>query len=161
MAGVQKPYGPWSRQILADLRRAGALKAEALVAYLAERGVHVDRTLVSHWQAGRAHLPADLLPHLAELSGRPELVFGPLLRPVRCEVVHSPSGSPDGRELIDLVLEAGARVGRLQRALLEARAETSPGGQTVTSEERAALVAELDGLIQRLSDVRTSLRGKS
>ena len=75
MGTVKRPYGPWSKEMLEGLREAGVLKVEALVEWLASRGTTVDRTLVSHWGAGRSHLPADVLVLLSEFTERPELVW--------------------------------------------------------------------------------------
>jgi len=139
------------------LRERRLLKVEAFIAWLAERGIKVDRTLVSHWGAGRSHLPADLLPLIAEFTGRPDVVFGAFLREVRCEAVEIPEGVPGDQDLVDLILEAGASLGRLQRALFEARLPSSPGGIAVTDEEKEELKARLDELIQRLADFRAKL----
>lgn len=139
------------------LRHKSLFKVEAFIAWLAERGIKVDRTLVSHWGAGRSHLPADLLPLIAEFTGRPDIVFGIFLREVRCEAVEIPKALIDDGDLVDLILDAGASLGRLQRALLEARLPTSPGGEAITGEERDELKAVLDELIQRLADFRAKL----
>ncbi len=157
MATVKGPYGPWSRSVLEALRERGLFKVEAFVAHLSERGVRVDRTLVSHWRAGRTHLPADLLPILAEFTGRPDLVYGPYLREAGCEVVRLPRGALEDRDLVDLILDAGATLGRLQRALFDARRPSSPGGEAVTPDERAELLGRVDELIQRLADLRARL----
>lgn len=140
--------------MMASLRQRGLLKVEAFVSWLGERGINVDRTLVSQWSAGRSHL----LPHLAAFTGRPELVFGEYVRPIACEVVRIPHGSAGGRELSELLLEAGALLGRLQQALVAALAPTSPGGiDDITTGERGEIRARLDQLIQQLADVRARI----
>jgi hypothetical protein len=102
-------------------------------------------------------LPADLLPLIAEFTGRPDIVFGLFLREVRCEAVEIPRASIEDGDLVDLILDAGASLGRLQRALFEARLPSSPGGEAITTEEREELKAVLDELIQRLADFRARL----
>jgi hypothetical protein len=157
MGKVKRPYGLWSQQMFESLRHHGVLKVEAFIAWMAERDIVIDRTLVSHWSAGRSHLPADLLPLIAEFTERPDLVFGGFLGAVECQAIPIPAGVPNDRDLVDLILEAGASLGRLQRALIEARLPTSPGGETITDGERTELRVELDELIQRLSDLRARL----
>ncbi len=160
MGAVKKPYGPHSRAMLESLRKKDLLKAEALVAFLSSRDIRIDRSLISHWCAGRSHLPADLLPLLSEFTGRPDAVFGHYVREVGCEVVQLPEAEIGDKELVDLILDAGATLGRLQRALFEARLPTSPGGEAITREERAELRRRLDELIQCLADVRARLLSK-
>ena len=157
MGTVKQAYGPWSQAMMAHLRASGELKVEAFVAWLAEREIRIDRTLVSHWISGRSHLPADLLPLLADFTGRPELVFGEYLHPIRCEVYRLPPGVPDGDELSDLVLHAGAAFGKLQHVLFQARQPDSPGGIEVVAEERAEIRDSLDDLIQELAELRAWL----
>jgi hypothetical protein len=157
MGAAKQPYGNWSTRMLAKLKASGCLKVEALVAWLAEREIHVDRTLVSHWSADRSHLPADMLPLLAEFCERPDLVFAPYLRAVGCDVVKLPIGRTKDRELIDLMLDSAASLGKLQDSLREARAPESPGGVAVTDSERDELRAELDVLQQHLADLRIRL----
>ena len=160
MGMIKRPYGPWSQGMLGSLRQRGLLKVEAFVHWLGERDLRVDRTLVSHWASGRAHLPADLLPHLAHFTDSPEHVFGDYLREVGCEVVRVPQGNASGPALIQLLLEAGALLGRLQSTLIRAMAPESPGGEAITVEERGELTDRLDTLIQQLMDIRARLRGR-
>ncbi len=156
--GSTRSYGSWSHHMLQSMRERGLLKVEAFVAWLAARDIRVDRTLVSHWAAGRTHLPADLLPLLAEFSGDPEAVFGGYVRAAECEVVRMPVSDTKDADLIDLMLSAGASLGRLQQALADARSPESPGGVAITAEERAALQVRLDQLMHLLADVRSRLR---
>ncbi len=144
--------------MLAGLRQRGLLKVEAFVQWLADRDLGVDRTLVSHWGSGRSHLPADLLPRLAEFTGHPEHVFGDYVRAVGCEVVRLPRGQASSEALIQLMLEAGALLGRLQQALIHAIAPDSPGGEAITSDERQELTERLDTLIHQLAEVRQQLK---
>jgi hypothetical protein len=157
MGAAKQPYGDWSTTMLAKLKESGCLKVEALVAWLSERDINVDRTLVSHWSADRSHLPADMLPLLAEFSERPDLVFAPYLRAVGCDVVRLPDGRTKDRELIDLMLDSAASLGKLQDCLREARAPESPGGVAITNSERDELRAQLDDLQQQLADLRVRL----
>ncbi len=161
MAKTRREYGSSSRTMLRALRDSGLLKVEALVAWLKGREIHVDRTLVSHWVAGSTHLPADLLPLLAEFTGRPDQVFGEYVRVVECEVVQIPSASAEDEDLTDLLLGASASLGRLHQVLCEARSPASPGGVTITADERAELSTRLDELIHLLADVRARLRGET
>ena len=146
--------------MLAQLRGDGQLKVEAFVSWLDARGVSIDRTLVSHWIAGRAHLPADLLPLLAQFSGHPELVFGEYLRVVGCELQKLPEARAQARELADHMLEAGVAVGHLQDSLLRAKAPDSPGGPLITDDERADLTRHVDRLVQQLIDLKAGLQVK-
>lgn len=157
MGVVKRPYGPWSRDMLEGLRQEGTLKVEAFVEWLAEQGLKVDRTLVSHWASGRSHLPADLLPLLAEFTGHPERVFGTYLRRLGCEVVRLPPAPASREELVQLLLEAGALLGRLQRTLIDAMAPESPGGVAITAEERAGLQERTDELIELIVGIRAHL----
>ena len=158
MGTTRRAYGTWSRTMLRSLRDKGHLKVEALVSWLNARQIPIDRTLVSHWVAGRTHLPADLLPLLADFSGRPELVFGAFVRDVDYELVHIPTSIADDEDLVDLLLTVGALVGRLQLSLCEARSPDSPGGIDITDNEREALRTRLDDLIHLLADIRARLK---
>lgn len=157
MANVKGPYGPHGRAMFEKLKAGGLLKVEAFVSWLASQGIDVDRSLVSHWAAARSHLPADVLPLLAQFTGRPDVVFGEFTRAVGWEVIPIPTGRPRDRDLIDLILEAGSALGRLQRALFKARSPDSPGGTAITAEEREQLRKRLDELIRHLADVRARL----
>ncbi|MEZ4316182.1 MAG: hypothetical protein R3F61_01705 [Myxococcota bacterium] len=156
--GNTRRYGTWSTTMLQTLRDDDYLKVEAFVSWLAGRGIEVDRSLVSHWCAGRTHLPADLLPLLADFCGHPEGVFGGFVREVGCEVVPTPVSETTDADLIDLMLAAGACMGRLQQALADARSPSSPGGVDITLDERAELQLRLDQLMHLLADVRARLR---
>lgn len=158
MGRVKRPYGAWSQGMLGELREAGVLKVEAFLAWLAERSVQIDRTLLSHWEAGRSHLPADLLPCLAEFTGRPDLVFGRYLREVGCDVVRLPDGMLGDAGLTEAMLAAGAAVGRLQLAVLEARLPQSPGGTAITAGEREMLGRQVERLMQQLADLKAQIR---
>ena len=157
MASVKRPYGPWSCAMLASLRRRRLLKVDAFVRWLSERGIEVDRTLVSHWIAGRSHLPADLLPLLAEFTGHAELVFDEYVHPTDCEVVHVPHGIKGDHELTELMLALGAAFGHLQQHIIEARAQSSPGGSEITGDERLELLEHLETLIHPLIDLKAQL----
>lgn len=143
--------------MLQSLREAQLLKVEALVAWLGQQRISVDRTLVSHWCAGRSHLPADLLPHLSRFTERPDLVFGGFLQAVGCELFRLPRGRFADSDLVDLILEAGACVGRMQQTLAQARSPGSPGGESVTEEEREDILQRLDDLIHHLVELRGRL----
>ena len=157
MASVKRPYGTYSRAMLAALRRRHLLKVDAFVLWLAERGIEVDRTLVSHWIAGRSHLPADLLPLLAEFTGHAELVFDEFGHPSACELGHVPRGIKGDRELTELMLALGAAFGHLQQHIVEARAPSSPGGAEITAEERIELLEHLETLIHQLNDLKAQI----
>lgn len=147
--------------MLARMRADGELKVEAFVRWLDERGISIDRTLVSHWIGGRAHLPADALPLLAQFSDHPELVFGEYLRVVGCELQRLPEARVQARELADHMLEAGVAVGHLQAALLQAKSPDSPGGAVITDDERVELNRYVDRLVQQLLDLKASLSAKN
>ena len=144
--------------MLQGLRNRDELKVEAFVAWLAERGIRIDRTLVSHWIAGRSHLPADILPLLSQFSGRPDLVFGEHLRAANCTPVRISEAIPEGRQLTELILSLGASLGRLNAAVVEAWSPDSPGGESITQDEREGLVQLLDELIQQMADLKAQLR---
>lgn len=137
------------------------LKVAALVAWLGENRMTVDRTLVSHWISGRAHLPADILPRLSEFTGRPDLVFKHFVRASNCDIVHIPEGNLSNGKLTHLVLQAGSSLGQLQHAIAEAQSSDSPGGEKITDTERRSLVNCLNSYIQELADLKRSLQEKS
>ncbi|MCA9570678.1 MAG: hypothetical protein KC656_22710 [Myxococcales bacterium] len=155
--GSMRTYGAWTGNMLGGMREDGLLKVEAFVAWLDARGVQVDRSLVSHWCAGRTHLPADLLPLLAEFSGDTAAVFGPFVRDLGWELVRIPDAPVTDEDLVDLMLSASAHLGRLHEALAHARSPDSPGGVAITADERAALQDRVDALIHLLADVRRRL----
>ncbi len=157
MGAAKRTYGAWSREMLRSLRENEELKVEAFVAWLDSRGVKIDRTLLSHWFADRSHLPADLLPHLAQFTGRPELVYGPYLKDSECELVHLQLGPPDDRELTDRMLEVGASLGRIHRTVIDARLPDSEGGEDITETERQHLVKHISHLIHQLAELRARL----
>jgi len=144
--------------MLASLREHDLLKVEAFVAWLGEHDIHIDRTLVSHWTAGRSHLPADLLPLLAEYTERPDLVFGEFLRDLGQDVVNIPVGVPKGKDLTDVMMGLNISLGRLQAALMEAREPTSPGGEAVVEEERVLLRKLLNDLMHQAAELRAELK---
>lgn len=139
------------------LKEKGVFKAEAFVAWLQERDLHIDRTLVSHWMNGRTHLPADILVRLAQFTDRADLVFGEYLRALECELVHLDSAAPEDRDIVDLVLEAGATLGHLQRAVIQALAPDSPGGREITGDECRVIRRHLDEFISELTGLRANL----
>ncbi len=159
MGAAKRAYGSWSRAMLSTLRESEELKVEAFVAWLAERDIRIDRTLVSHWFAGRSHLPADLLPHLAEFTEHPELVYGEFLHHSSCELVHVKQTIPEEKELTDQMLEVGASLGRLHRAVIDVRLPESDGGEDITAGERKHLVKNLSHLIHQLVELRYRLEG--
>lgn len=144
--------------MMESVREGGLLKMEAFAAWLNERGVKVDRTLVSHWASGRSHLPADLLPLLAEYTGSPERVFGPYVREIGCELMRLPVESPEATDLLRLFLSAGAHLGLLHESLAAAIAPDGPGGEAITPEERDELLKRADSLIEQLVNIRGHLR---
>ena len=160
MASVKKPYGKWAMHMLTGLRKRGQLKVDAFVLWLSERNIKVDRTLVSHWIAGRSHLPADVLPLLSLFTGRPDLVFGEFLREVGYDAVRLPEGAKPDKELTELMLETGVSLGHLHEAVITARTPNSPGGVKITAEERVELAEHLDELIQQLTDLKTQLENE-
>jgi hypothetical protein len=158
MAKVKRPYGPWSISMLETLRKKGVLKAEAFAAWLSEKDLRVDRSLISHWTSGSAHLPADILVRLAQFTGRSDLVFSSYLRELNCELVHLRESALPDRDIVDLMLEAGATLGRLQRALIQALSPDSPGGRNITREECRDLRCRLDDFIAQLTNLRAYLK---
>lgn len=76
-----RTYGDAARLILASLQRRRLLDQEAFALFVGEAtGKEVRGSLVSQWCTGEAHLPADVLPLLADFTGAPELVLGPIAR---------------------------------------------------------------------------------
>ena len=140
------------------VRHDGLLKMEAFAQWLAERGVKVDRTLVSHWASGRSHLPADLLPLLAEFTDCPERVFGPYVRELGCEVMRLPRGDTGSGDLLRLFLAASAQLGLLHESLADAIAPDGPGGEAITESERNEMLARADTLIEQLVSIRGHLK---
>lgn len=157
MGTAKRAYGSWSHAMLAALRDADVFKVDAFVSWLSERGVAIDRTLVSHWVAGRSHLPADALPLLAEFTGHPELVYGEFLRAAFYEPVHLGAVAPTEREITDQMLEVGATLGRLHRTVIDVRLPDSPGGSSITPGEKRILCEQLTALIHQLVELRTRL----
>lgn len=157
MANVKQPYGPWTKQMFTLLRQKGGLKVEAFSAWLFERNIRVDRTLISHWMNGRTHLPADMLVRLSEFTRRSDLVFGEYLRALGCELVEINLNVPKGRDIIEMMLEAGATLGRLQQALIQALSPDSPGGKEITDGEYQELREQLDAFISQLTGLRALL----
>lgn len=150
-------YGPWADQILADLRRRGLLKVEAFRAFLASRDLAVDRTLIQQWCSGATHLPVDVLPHLADHTGRPDLVLGPLAAQVDHQLV--PVG--DDAVPMDLPTEAlriGAAVGRLQGRVAEALDPEGDAGPGLSGEERDAVLGQVLDLVAQLHQVALALQ---
>jgi hypothetical protein len=158
VANVRHPYGPWSRRMFECLKEMGTFKAEAFVCWLAERDIRVDRSLVSHWMNGRTHLPADILVRLSQFTERADVVFGEYLREVGLEPVRLRGTALPDRDIVDLMLEAGATLGRLQRALIQALSPDSPGGREITREECRDLRRRLDDFITRLVGLRAHLK---
>lgn len=144
--------------MMESVREGGLLKMEAFAAWLGERGVKVDRTLVSHWASGRSHLPADLLPLLAEYTDNPERVFGPYVREIGCELMRLPIEDPSANDLLRLFLAAGAQLGMLHHSLAAAIAPEGPGGEAITTEERDELLKRADTLIEQMVNIRAHLR---
>jgi hypothetical protein len=147
--------------MLNALRDRGLLKVEAFIYFLESQHIHIDRTLVSHWIAGRSHMPADLLPHLAEFTERPDLVFGPYLKDLHLDVVTLPHVDARADQLTDSMLELSASLGRLQQALIDARVPESPGGPAITTDEQRELKTRVDLLLHQLVQLRASLGDRS
>ena len=144
--------------MMESVRHDGLLKMEAFAAWLAERGVKVDRTLVSHWASGRSHLPADLLPLLAQYTDCPERVFGPYVRELGCELMRLPQGETQASDLLRLFLSASAQLGLLHESLADAIAPDGPGGEAITGSERDEMLARADTLIEQLDSIRGHLK---
>jgi hypothetical protein len=139
-------YGPIASRLLRVVLRRTECTSESLAAHMRdEYGVEIDSSLIRKWAQpdGRYHLPAAVLPALAEHSGRPDLVFGPLLphgwRIAREEAAaREPSGDEEADALaaaakVTAALVAGdasdellERAAAALRALLDARATATP-----------------------------------
>jgi hypothetical protein len=158
MARIKHPYGPWSGRMFDVLRETGAFKAEAFVSWLTERRITIDRTLVSHWMNHRVHLPADILVRLAEFNGRPDWVFSHFLRAVGCELVQLKETPPADGDIVDLMLQAGATLGKLNQVLIQSLAPESPGGRAITRDECTKIRQGLDDFISQLTGLRAHLR---
>lgn len=152
---IRHAYGDHSRRLLLALRRRGLLDTEALATWIGEATGHpVARQLVSQWISGDAHLPADVLPLLADFVGDADLVFGPLRR--ACTIAEPDAPAP--RSEPDAIHGLSHRMATLQLALVEARAPSSAGGSDLTDDERHALIEQAERLQEELAHTLASLR---
>ena len=141
---ARRSYSNTSRPMLAALQRRGLLDQEAFAAHLeSATGELITRQVVSQWVTGDSHLPADVLEHLADFTGRADLVLAPFARASGAHVVVS-----------DPVVAA-------QGAVLAAIDPAGPRGVAVDATERADLVrvaedlrAQLDSLLVTLGPPR-------
>lgn len=150
-------YGPWAQRILEELRHRGLLKVEAFRAFLSARGFEVDRTLVQQWCSGATHLPVDVLPHLADHTGRPDLVYAPLVEHADHRLVPVVDTAPTGEAITDEALDLGGAVGRVQDAVRRARAIESAGGPSVTGEEAARVLDAIEAAQRELDELRAGV----
>ena len=130
---------------------------ESFAAYLSSLGCPVDRSQISRWASGLDHVPGDVLVHLAQHTGEPELVFGVLLEPLGCSAIRLPEGMASGREVTRAALDIGAAVGRLQSEVAISIDPDGDAGTALSASERAALRNNVRDLAQQLMDLDRDL----
>lgn len=158
------PYGPFQTRLFRRLKALDIMDLTGLIEELEHAtGRSLDRSLASHWAAGRSHLPMDVLPHLAQLIDDyrghqgAEVVFGPMLRSLGYRVVpeaHSDESEADTPALLHrVVLEALDVVHCITRAT----DPHGPAGAAMSREEAADARREVDELRRALDAMAAQL----
>jgi hypothetical protein len=157
MVTAKRVYGHLARTALQVALNSNLCTQESFAAYLSSLGCPVDRSQISRWSTGQDHVPGDVIVHLAQHTGEPELVFGVLLEPLGCSAVHLPEGLASGREVTRAALEIGAAVGRLQSEVAISTDPDGDSGSALSTSERAALRNQVQDLAQQLMDLDRDL----
>lgn len=155
---ARRSYGNRTRRMLSALQAREILNQEAFAQHITDAtGEEVTRAQISQWCTGECHLPAEVLVHLSDFTGRPDLVFGPLAR-ASGGIVSTSSPSPHSVTPESAVHSVGKRLVEAQAAVMEVLDPSGPSGAGVGDQERENLRrvaqdlrSQLDQLDQMLS----------